>query len=104
MKSTLQQIVTKNREQQMQQAAAIKAEIDNPSTSDSRRSFLKNTALGGISLAGLLSLSFEDTIAQTTSKIPRYSYSSGLRITDMRYTTISNGTAATNARNVIIRI
>ncbi len=49
-------------------------------------------------------MSVEDTITKTTSKVPRYSYSSGLKITDMRYTTISNGTAATNARNVIIRI
>jgi L-alanine-DL-glutamate epimerase-like enolase superfamily enzyme len=104
MKSILQQILEKNRQQQTQEMQAIQAEIDNPATNDSRRSFLKNTALGGIALTGLLGLSVEDTVARTTGKISRCSYSSALRITDMRYTTISNGTAATNARNVIIRI
>jgi hypothetical protein len=104
MKSVLQQIVEKNRQRHILEAAAIKAEITNPATNDTRRSFLKNTALGGIALTGLLSMSVEDTVAKATSKVPRYSYSSGLKITDMRYTTISNGTAATNARNVIIRI
>src|SRR4051794_40036172 len=104
MKNILQQIVEKNRQQQDREKAASKAEIENPGTDDSRRSFLKNTALGGIALTGMLGMSVEDTIARTTARVPRYSYSSALRITDMRYTTISNGTAATNARNVIIRI
>src|SRR3954452_8254942 len=104
MKSILQQIVHTSKELQKQESRAVQAEIDNPATTDNRRSFLKNTALGGIALTGFFSMSVEDTIAKTTSKVPRYSYSSGLKITDMRYTTISNGTAATNARNVIIRI
>jgi L-alanine-DL-glutamate epimerase-like enolase superfamily enzyme len=51
-----------------------------------------------------MSLSFEETIAKTTSKVPRFSSPSDLKITDLRYTTISNGTGATNARNVILRI
>ena len=104
MKSILRQIAESNKEQQKQQAAVILSEINNPATDDSRRSFLKNTALGGIALTGLFSMSVEDTVAKSTSKVSRFSYSSGLRITDMRYTTISNGTGATNARNVIIRI
>src|SRR4051812_31287203 len=104
MKSILQQIADKNKAQEKAEAAAIQAEINDPSTKDNRRSFLKNTAMGGIALTGLMSMSFEDTIAKSTSKIPRLSSPSDLKITDMRYTTISNGTGATNARNVIIRI
>jgi L-alanine-DL-glutamate epimerase-like enolase superfamily enzyme len=104
MKSILQQIIQSNKDRQKQEAAAALSEIDNPATEDSRRTFLKNTALGGIALTGLFSMRVEDTIAQTTSRVSRFSYSSDLKITDMRYTTVSNGTAATNARNVIIRI
>jgi L-alanine-DL-glutamate epimerase-like enolase superfamily enzyme len=104
MKSILQQIIKTARENQSREMAAIEAEIESPHTTASRRSFLKNSSLGGIAMAGFLSMPVEDTIARTTGRISRYSYSSNLRITDMRYTTISNGTAATNARNVIIRI
>ncbi len=43
MKSILQQIIEKNREHHKLEAAAIKAEIENPAISDIRRSFLKNT-------------------------------------------------------------
>ena len=51
-----------------------------------------------------MGLSIEDTVAQTTAKVQRSSNPSDLKITDLRYTTISNGTGATNARNVILRI
>ena len=47
----------------------IKSEINNPATDNSRRNFLKKTALGGIALGGLMHLSVEDTIAQTTSNV-----------------------------------
>lgn len=104
MKSILQQIIQKNKEQQLKEMAAIKAEIESRATSNNRRSFLKSSAMGGVALTGLLNFSVEESVAQTTGRIARYSYSSNLKITDMRYTTISNGTAATNARNVIIRI
>jgi L-alanine-DL-glutamate epimerase-like enolase superfamily enzyme len=69
-----------------------------------RRAFLKRGILGGMSIACLANIPFEDTIAQVTSKVQRTSSPSDLKITDLRYTTISNGTGATNARNVIIRI
>jgi L-alanine-DL-glutamate epimerase-like enolase superfamily enzyme len=84
--------------------AAAKAELGHPATSSSRRHFLKQTALGGIALTGLMNLPVEDTIAQTTSRVSRLGAPSDLKITDLRYTTISNGTGATNARNVIVRI
>ena len=60
-----------------------------------RRSFLKSAAFGGIALGGLLNLSTEDTIAQTTSAVSRSSSPSELKITDLRYalTTVLGGTA-----------
>ncbi len=79
MKSILQHIAEKNKEQEKAEAAAIQAEINDPSTKDSRRSFLKHSALGGIALTGLMSMSFEGTIAKTTSKVPRYSFPSDLK-------------------------
>jgi len=85
MKSILEKITGNNKQQEKATADAAGAEIVNPSTSDNRRNFLKKTALGGISLAGLMNLSIEDSIAQTTSKVQRSSNPSDLKITDMRY-------------------
>jgi len=95
MKSIIQEIQAKNKQLENEEAKAIKAEIDSPSTSNNRRNFLKKTALGGIALGGLLHLSIEDTIAQTTAKVSRASSPSDLKITDMRYalTTVLGGTA-----------
>src|SRR5882762_8885033 len=95
MKSIVQQIVTKNKERESAEAIARQAEIDNPTTNDNRRSFLKKTALGGMAMTGLMGLSFEDTMAQTTSKVPRASSPSELKITDLRYcvTTVLGRTA-----------
>ncbi len=61
-----------------------------------RRSFLKKSALGGITLGSAFMLStVEDLIAQSTQKVPRYSAPSDLKITDMRYcvTTVLGRTA-----------
>lgn len=53
---------------------------------NSRRSFFKKTALGGVALGGAFMFSpVEDLIAQTTQKVNRYSNPSDLKITDMRY-------------------
>jgi hypothetical protein len=95
MKSILQQIADKNRQQEKTEAEAIKTEIANPSTSNDRRSFLKKAALGGMALGGLMRLSIEDTIAQTTSNVQHASSPSELKITDMRYalTAAMGGTA-----------
>jgi L-alanine-DL-glutamate epimerase-like enolase superfamily enzyme len=95
MKSILQQIADKNRKQEREEAHAIKSEIADPATSNSRRSFLRKAALGGLALGGMMNLSIEDTIAQTTSKVQRSSSPSELKITDMRYafTTVLGGTA-----------
>jgi L-alanine-DL-glutamate epimerase-like enolase superfamily enzyme len=104
MKSILKNLLKENKALEQQEAISIENEIANPKTSDNRRSFLKKTSLGGIAFTGLMSMSFEDTIAQTTSKVSRASTPSDLKITDVRYVTLSNGTSFTNARNVIIKI
>ena len=95
MKSIIQQIADQNKLRENTQMEAVKAEIDNPATSNNRRNFLKKTALGGIALGGLMHLSIEDSIAQTTQNVSRASNPSDLKITDMRYalTTVLGGTA-----------
>jgi L-alanine-DL-glutamate epimerase-like enolase superfamily enzyme len=95
MKKILKQITEKTRQQERDKTEKIKAEIKNPSTSNDRRSFLKKAALGGIALGGLMNLSIEDTLAQTTSNVHRASSPSELKITDMRYalTAVMGGTA-----------
>jgi len=90
MKSILKQISDKSRQQEKAGAETIKAEITNPSTSNDRRSFLKKAALGGIALGGMMKLSVEDTIAQTTAAVPRSSSPSDLKITDMRVAVLGN--------------
>ena len=95
MKNTIQQIVQKNKLREKTEAESRQAEIESPSTKDNRRDFLKKTALGGITLTGLMGLSVEDTIAQTTSKVKKASAPSDLKITDLRYcvTTVLGRTA-----------
>lgn len=52
----------------------------------SRRSFIKKSALGGITLGSTLMFApVEDIVAQSTQKVSRYGAPSDLRITDMRY-------------------
>jgi hypothetical protein len=84
MKTILQQIAEKTKQQERAERQAIKAEISNPATTSDRRNFLKKAALGGIALGGLMHLSIEDTIAQTTQNVLRASSPSDLKITDLR--------------------
>jgi L-alanine-DL-glutamate epimerase-like enolase superfamily enzyme len=84
MKTTLQLIAEKAKQKERAERDAIKAEIANPKTPNDRRSFLKKAALGGIALGGLMHLSVEDTIAQTTQNVSRASSPSDLKITDLR--------------------
>src|SRR6185369_11403454 len=95
MKSIIQQIAKNNTEREAIAAQNRQQEIDNPTTNNNRRNFLKKTALGGMSLTAFMGLSFEDSIAQTTSKVPRASAPSELKITDLRYcvTTVLGRTA-----------
>ena len=88
MKNILRQIAESDRKQEKAQSDAINAEIANPATLNDRRNFLKKAALGGIALGGMMHLSVEDTIAQTTQKVSRSSSPSDLKITDMRYATV----------------
>ncbi len=57
---------------------------------NSRRSFFKNTALGGLSLAAFMNSSLEESLEHSTSKVRRSSAPSDLKITDMRYATVMN--------------
>lgn len=73
---------------------------NNESSENSRRSFLKKSALGGITLGGAFMFApIEEVIAQSTQKVSRYSAPSDLKITDMRYCIIQNV-----GRTPIIRI
>jgi L-alanine-DL-glutamate epimerase-like enolase superfamily enzyme len=73
---------------------------NNETSENSRRSFLKKSALGGIALGGAFMFSpIEEVIAQSTQKVRRYSAPSDLKITDMRYCIIQNV-----GRTPIIRI
>jgi hypothetical protein len=95
MKSIINQLTEVNKKMETAEADAARAEIENPSTGSDRRNFLKKAALGGIAIGGMLHMSLEDTIAQTTSKVQRASSPSDLKITDLRYalTTVLGGTA-----------
>ena len=95
MKSIIKQITEQNRKMEAAQAESIKKEINNPATSNDRRSFLKKAAMGGLALGGLMHLSVEDTIAHTTQKVNKSSAPSDLKITDMRValTAVMGGTA-----------
>ena len=84
MKSILKQISEKERLREKAEAQAIDADNSGQAATSSRRNFLKKTAFGGIALGGLMHLSIEDTIAQTTSKVQRASSPSDLKISDMR--------------------
>jgi len=67
---------------------------------NSRRSFLKKSAFGGIALGGAFLFSpVEELVSQGTQKLSRYSGPSDLKITDMRYCVIQNV-----GRTPIIRI
>ncbi len=90
MKNIIKLIKEQNSQMEKAGATTTYAEINNPSTDNSRRNFLKKSALGGIALGGLMHLSIEDTIAQTTSNIQRSSSPSELKITDMRTAMIAN--------------
>ncbi len=63
---------------------------------NSRRSFFKKTALGGIALGRAFAFSpIEELVAQSTQNVTRFSGPSDLKITDMRYclTAVMGGTA-----------
>lgn len=90
MKNTLKELISNNETREKAYAASRQAEIDSPRTGEYRRDFLKKTALGGIGLTSLMGYSFEDKVAETTSKVNRFSAPSELKITDMRYALVRN--------------
>ncbi|EOZ98449.1 Gluconate dehydratase [Indibacter alkaliphilus LW1] len=99
MKNSLQQLISDNRKREKAYVLQRQAEIDNPSTLNKRRDFLKKTALGGVSLSALMGLSLGDTLAETSRDVNRFSSPTDLKITDMRYCVTS-----VLGRTAIIRI
>lgn len=74
--------------------------VQQPTDENSRRSFFKKSALGGLALGSSFMFSpVEDVIAQSTSRVNRYSAPSDLKITDLRY-----AVTAVMGRTAIIRI
>ena len=71
MKSILKQIIATNKEVEKAEKLAAQTEISNPATKDSRRNFLRKSAVGGIALGSFMSMSIEDSVAQATSKVNR---------------------------------
>ena len=95
MNSILKKIIDQNKSREKGEVAASQAEINKPETGKNRRDFLRKSVLGGMSLGGLMSLTVEDSIAQTTSNVSRSSSPSELKITDLRYalTAVMGGSA-----------
>lgn len=56
-----------------------------------RRDFLYRSASSGLLLGGFLFRPVEEALAQSTSRVNRHSAPSDLRITDMRYAVVMNG-------------
>jgi len=61
-----------------------KEKADVATEDNSRREFIKNTAMGGIALGGMMNASIEETIDYTTQRVNRASSPADLRITDLR--------------------
>ena len=100
MKSIIHQITEKFKAEEKQEAVARQAELQDPSTTNQRREFLKRSALGGLALGGLMSCApIEDVMAHTTSRVNRLSNPSDLKITDMRVAVLQ-----VTGRQPVIRI
>jgi len=99
MKTILQQIAEETRKKEKDERKAVLAELNNPATSNNRRSFLRKAAMGGVALGGLMHLSIEDTIARTTQNVSRASGPSDLKITDVRVA--EKGGRGSMARRII---
>lgn len=97
MKPSLKKMIDKYG---LNEPAEIVTPIATPEPENKRRDFLKKTALGGMALGGFMFAPIEDTLAQATSKVNRYSPPSDLKITDMRYCVAMS----TTGRCPIIRI
>lgn len=81
-------------------AEAVKHDNGTEQPENPRRSFLKKSALGGITLGSALLFSpIEEVVAQSTQNVKRFSAPSDLKITDLRYAVTS-----VLGRTAIIRI
>ena len=75
---------TKKLFSKMSSPEPVSEEIKEELSKNDRRSFLKKTVFGGLSLGAFSFAPIEKTLAFTTQKINRYSAPSDLKITDMR--------------------
>ncbi|MDX2306334.1 MAG: mandelate racemase/muconate lactonizing enzyme family protein [Microscillaceae bacterium] len=57
----------------------------NHASQSPRRDFLQKAGLGGLALGGFMFSPIEDVLAQSTSKVNRFSSPADLKITDLRY-------------------
>ena len=99
MKSILQQIISNTCNNGKTETMPTVKVINEGTSENNRREFIKKAALGGIALGSFLTMPVEDTIAQSTSKVQRSSSPSDLKITDMRVAVLGDG-----GRKAIIRI
>jgi L-alanine-DL-glutamate epimerase-like enolase superfamily enzyme len=106
MKNILLQIDDKNRLREKINVESEQVNVTGSTQYIDRRNFLRKTALGGITIGGLINFPVEDTIAQTTSKVSRFSGPSDLKITDMRFAEKGNNAFVDNSKfvNRILRI
>ena len=91
-----QKILNKVGLKDQEEEVELPAKQGNDTPENSRRSFFKKSALGGVALGGSLMFApIEDIIAQSTQKVSRYSSPSDLKITDLRFcvTTVLGRTA-----------
>src|SRR5690606_29360818 len=84
MKSTIKQITEKFKSEEKQEAIAMQAELQDPTTTNRRRDFLKKSLLGGLGLGGMMMAPIEDVMAHTTSRVNRLSNPSDLKLSDLR--------------------
>ncbi|HLW30914.1 MAG TPA: hypothetical protein VKX40_01540, partial [Aequorivita sp.] len=84
MKSTIKQLTEKFKAEEKAESAAKMVELQDPTTSNRRRDFLKKSLLGGLGLGGMMMAPIEDVMAHTTSRVNRLSNPSDLKITDLR--------------------
>jgi L-alanine-DL-glutamate epimerase-like enolase superfamily enzyme len=87
MKNVIKEIIEKEKAKENAEVLHVEQSACH---GNGRRSFLKKAALGGMTIGGLMGVSIEDTIAQTTANVSRASAPSELKITDMRYVVVMN--------------
>lgn len=90
MKPIIENLRQQQKKEKTESANKFWSSPGNLGKESERRHFLKKTVLGGIGLSSFMGYSFEDTLAETTKEVNRYSAPSELKITDLRYAKVRN--------------